>query len=202
MLQTGGTGDPGYARNIIQFFESLYKVSDGLAQRLNEIASIKKVKKGTRLLNQGEICHDLYWIQKGLLRGFIVKNGKDITTWITGENEFVTSITSYFQGVPAKENIEAIENCTLICFEGEKVQELYDLFPETNILGRKVLEKYYQDAEERAYIVRLASAQEKWAFLMETKPHFIHRIPLKYLASFLAIRVETLSRVRKKMSKL
>jgi CRP-like cAMP-binding protein len=190
-----------YATNVIGFFNSIHPVSDALGKRLHEMAFVRQVQKGTILVKQGEVCRYLYWIQQGLLRGYIMQGKKDITTWITGENEFVTSITSYFQGTPAKENIESIEDCILIGFEDKAVQSLYETFPETNILARKVLEKYYQDAEERAFIVRLASAGDKWKFLLETKPHFVHRIPLKYLASFLAIRVETLSRVRKKISK-
>jgi CRP-like cAMP-binding protein len=152
------------------------------------------------LLKAGEICEHIYFIKKGAVRGFIKEGKKDITTWITVENEVVSSISALDVRAPALENMQAIESCELLALTYADLQDLYIRFPEFNIVARKVLQKYYQDAEGRAFIVRLSNAENKYRLFIARYGHLANRIPLKYIASFLGITLETLSRVRKKLS--
>jgi CRP-like cAMP-binding protein len=151
-------------------------------------------------LKAGEICDHIYFIKKGAVRGFIRDGAKDITTWITAENEIVSSISSLDMKEPAQENMQAIENCELLALTYSDFQDLYIKFPEFNILARKLLQKYYQDAERRAFIARVTKAEKKYRLFLIRYGHLANRIPLKYIASFLGITLETLSRVRKKLS--
>jgi hypothetical protein len=80
------------------------------------------------------------------------------------------------------------------------VQSLYQQFPDFNIVIRKLLQKYYRDAEGRAFIARLTNAESKYRYFITSYNHLVNRIPLKYVASFLGMTLETLSRVRKKIS--
>ena len=79
------------------------------------------------------------------------------------------------------------------------IEFLYEKYPETNIIGRKVLEESYRDAEERAFISRIPSAELKYKRFLETKGDLINRIPLKFIASYLGMTLETLSRIRSRM---
>jgi CRP-like cAMP-binding protein len=81
------------------------------------------------------------------------------------------------------------------------LQDLYAQSPEFNIVIRKLLQQYYRDAERRAFIARLTNAENKYKYFLTRYSHLANRIPLKYIASFLGITLETLSRVRKKLSK-
>ena len=101
---------------------------------------------------------------------------------------------------PALENMQAIENCELLALTYADYLNLYVKFPEFNIVARKILQKYYQDAEGRAYIARLTKAENKYRAFITSYGHLANRIPLKYIASFLGITLETLSRVRKRIS--
>lgn len=158
-------------------------------------------RRGKMLLKTGEICHDVYFIKKGAVRGFIKEGAKDITTWITAEGEMVTSISGLDGKSPAKENIQAIEDCEMLALSYSDLQNLYDKFPEFNIVIRKLLQHYYRDAEGRAFIARLTNAEKKYKYFLVNYNRLANRIPLKYIASFLGITLETLSRVRKKISK-
>jgi len=80
------------------------------------------------------------------------------------------------------------------------LENLYLQFPEFNIVTRKLLERYYQDAEGRAFIARLTNAENKYTQFLAKYGHLSNRIPLKYIASFLGMTLETLSRVRKRLS--
>ncbi len=183
-----------------QYANAIYPITNDTASIIDEHSFFCRIPKGKTILKAGEICPYVFIVCKGALRGFVKDGTKDITSWITIDNEMVTSISSFFLQLPSFENIHAIENCELIGLAYEHLEMIYDRFPEMNIVSRKLLEKYYRDAEERAYLSRLSNAADKYNYLLKTKPNLINRIPQKYIASFLGIRIETLSRLRTKLS--
>lgn len=185
-------------RILADFVNAIHPVRQEALEYLLNNSSPIVVAKNSLLLRSGEICRHLYLVRKGVLRGYIKDGTKEITTWITAEGEIVTSINGFHQQKPSPENIHAIENCELVAFPYDGLQYLYDTYPEANIVGRKVLEQYYMDAEQRAYISRLASAKSRYNHFLETKGYLANRIPLKYIASFLNMTIETLSRIRGK----
>jgi CRP-like cAMP-binding protein len=183
-----------------EYANAIYPITNETAKAMDEYSFFCSIPKGKTILKAGEICPYVFIVCKGALRGFVKDGNKDITSWITVDNEMVSSISSFFMQLPSFENIQAIEACELIGLSYHHLEMIYTRFPEMNIVGRKLLEKYYRDAEERAYISRLSNAADKYNHLLNTKPNLINRIPQKYIASFLGIRIETLSRLRSKLS--
>ena len=177
-----------------------YPLNEGIENYLKRHVYSCFFRKGKLLLKAGQLCENVYFIKKGAVRGFIQDGQKDITTWITAENELVTSISGLDGKDPALENIQAIEDCDMLALNYTDVQTLYQQFPEFNIVIRKLLQQYYRDAEGRAFIARLTSAESKYRYFITYYNHLVNRIPLKYVASFLGMTLETLSRVRKKIS--
>lgn len=192
---------PNYYPPASVFINSLHPISSEAKAFVDQKTFFCTLSKGKMLYREGQICLCVFIINKGALRGFIRDGKKEITTWISIENEMVTAIGSFFLQTPSFENIQAIEDCELTGFCYDDLQYAYEHFPETNIAGRKLLEIYYRDAEERAYISKLSSAKSRYADFLTTKPHLLNRIPLKYIASFLGMTIETLSRLRNTMSK-
>jgi CRP-like cAMP-binding protein len=186
--------------SVIAVLDYFYPLSKGVKDYLGKRSYSCSFRKGKLLLKAGEICEHIYFIKKGAVRGFIKEGKRDITTWITAENEVVSSISALDLRVPALENMQAIENCELLALTYDDFQNLYIKFPEFNIVARKILQKYYQDAEGRAFIARLTNAENKYRLFITRYGHLANRIPLKYIASFLGITLETLSRIRKKLS--
>ncbi len=192
--------NPDLANAFFEVIRSVYPVSAEAEAYARQHVTLHRVPKGGLLVRAGDHCDHFYFVQKGVLRGFVKQENKEITTWITGENEMVSSISSYFKKIPSVENIEAIEECFLVAFHRNDMQYLYDHHPEVNTLVRLIMEKYYQDAEERAYICRLTEATGKYNRFINTKSHLLNRIPLKYIASYLGMTLETLSRIRSRLS--
>ncbi len=160
-----------------------------------------QLSKKKLLLKAGMVCQHLYFIKKGAVRGFLKNGQKEITTWITVDGEIVTSIAGLNVQLPSKEYIQAVEGTELLMMKFEDLDRLYNTFPEFNIVGRKLLQKYYHDAENRALVVRIPKAEQRYLHFIETQPHLANRIPLTYIASYLGLRLETLSKVRRKLSR-
>jgi len=184
---------------LLQVFNSFHPVGKGVEQYLLKNMYCCSVTKGQLLVKSGERCDSIYFVKKGVLRGFIEENNKEITTWLTMENEIVAAIGSFLLQVPTPENMQAVEDCELMGIKFANLDRLYLQHPSFNIVGRKITELYYVYAENRAYITRLHDAQKKYELFLQFYPHFINRIPLKYIASFLGMTIETLSRVRGKI---
>jgi CRP-like cAMP-binding protein len=187
---------------FVTFAKNVHPLSLPAEQYLTQKTFSSYISKGSFLVTAGNYCPTVFFIKKGILRSYVKEGIKEITTWITTENELVTSITSFGLRQPARENIQALEDCELIGLQYEDLQYLYDHFPEMNIVGRKILEGYYRDAEERAFIARLTEATTKYKHFIATKSDLLNRVPLKFIASYLGMTLETLSRIRSKLSRI
>jgi len=181
---------------LAAFVNFVHPVSDALLNYIDAHCFAHTIEKGKLLLKAGEICHHMYFIRKGVFRGFVKEGSKEITTWITAENEIIASIRGISQQLPSIENIQAIEDCELIGGSFEQLEFLYENYPEMNIVSRKLLTQYYADAEERAYISRLTKANSRYKHFISTKGQLVNRIPLRYIASYLGISHQHLSRLR------
>ncbi|HYM95529.1 MAG TPA: Crp/Fnr family transcriptional regulator [Chitinophagaceae bacterium] len=188
------------ASALIACLNYFYPLNAGIEEFLKKHTYPVFFSKGKLLLKAGQVCEHVYFIQYGAVRGFIKEGKKDITTWITAENELVTSISSLDNVDTALENMQATEDCYLLALNYADIRILYTKFPEFNIVSRKLLQQYYRDAEGRAYIARLRNAENKYKYFLKNHSRLANRIPLKYIASFLGVTLETLSRVRKKIS--
>lgn len=185
---------------LVDFMRAIYPLGKKTRQYILQNSFRKKIIKGKYLLKPGDFCTHYYYIHKGVLRAFIKEDNKEITTWINPENEITTSIRSMSRREPSLEYIQAIENCDLYVISFESLQKMYALFPEMNIVVRILLEEYYAASEERSYISRLPSAEKRYRHFTASRPELVNRIPLKYVASYLGMSEETLSRLRGKKS--
>ena len=183
---------------LVDFMKTVFPLGEGPLKYLAENSFKKTIGRGKFLLRPGEYCEHYYFIYKGLLRAFIKEDKKEITTWLNPENEITTSIRSMVRRQPSVEYIQALEDSELYALHFNHMEEMYKLFPEMNILARKLLVEYYADSEERAYISRIPSAKKRYSHFIATRPELVNRIPLKYVASYLGITLETLSRLRSK----
>jgi len=130
------------------------------------------------------------------LRGYYSLEGKDITHWFGFENDFVTSFHSFITGQPAVETIQLLQGSILWSISRADLNVLLDRFPEIERLVRIIYENYYIRLEERFINSQFKSAAERYQNLLEQAPHIIERVPLGYIASYLGISQETLSRIR------
>ncbi|QCR21331.1 Crp/Fnr family transcriptional regulator [Pontibacter sp. SGAir0037] len=163
--------------------------------------ALKKVElvRNSFLLQEGMVCHNLYFLEKGCLRGYYNLNGKEITYWFGFENNFITSFYSFISRKPAVENIQIVEDSTLWGISFEALNQLFNSHNDIERLVRIINEQYYIRLEERLMAMQFKTARERYEQLIDTSPHILQRISLGQIASYLGISQETLSRIRSQM---
>jgi CRP/FNR family transcriptional regulator, anaerobic regulatory protein len=163
---------------------------------LNSTVTERDVPRKTRLLHQGAISNEIFFIIKGLARAYYFKNDVDVTSWFMRENDFIISVNSFFRRIPSQESIELLEDSRLISITYDQLHELYKKYVAFNFIGRVLTENYYILSEQRIYSMRMQTARERYELLQSTDPFIFQRVPLKYIASYLSMKPETLSRIR------
>src|SRR5690349_14665094 len=113
---------------IIQMLSAIYPMSEGLQQEFYKNVRSIELQKDDVLMKQGEICHYMYFIKRGALMGYSAHNGKQITTYISVENEFVSSITGLHGVSPSKETVVAVEHSVLLAMHNDVMQRLFTVY--------------------------------------------------------------------------
>ena len=183
---------------VIAYLNSVAPISKEVIKEFDDKTFPLLIRKNQYLLKPGSVADHLYFIQKGVMQGSIKEEGKMITTWINEENQIVGSIRTLGTSNPCKEYLQALEDTMLVAMPVDFTEYIFINYPETNIVGRRLWEYSYRSAEERAYICRITSAEKKYKRFIEMHPGLANRISLKYIASYLGMTQETLSRVRSK----
>ncbi len=179
---------------LLQYLNSLFPLSNALYKHLSDTLKSKKYFKKDFLLKASHVSDKIFFIESGLVRCFYDKHEKEVCSWFMKEKDCIISVESFFQQKQSYENIQALEDTNTFYIEYDELQFIYQNFPEFNFTGRVLTEKYYDLSEQRLYSLRMQNASERYQFLMENYPELIQRVPSKYLASYLGVAEETLSR--------
>ena len=178
--------------------QTLGPLSDSLKAALTGLLRREEPARKSWLLQPGQVSDRLYFIERGVVRGYYLKDGREVTSWFMREGDFIVSIVSFYTRRPAREYVELMEDGVVWSIHYDQLQQLYRDFPEFNVIGRKLTETYYVLSELRTQNLRMLTAPERYAQLLADFPDIFGRVPLKYIASHLGISPETLSRLRAK----
>ncbi len=182
--------------NFINILKSIAPLSEESINKIVQISTIQTHKKNDYVLKQGAICNGFYFISKGLVRIFYYKNEKEISEWFAFENNLCFSILSYFNNVPSSLIIQCIEDSEVITISREGLNRLRTIdfeianFAYTLISGSLII------SQERMASIQFETALQRYENLLKVHPTLLRRVPLHYIASYLGVSAETLSRIR------
>jgi len=183
---------------VLEYFNSITPLPRELVDDIIKYAVIKEYEKNEMILKEGKVSNYCSWIIKGLTRSYHIRDGEDITTKFLWDGACITSVYSYYSRKPGNENIVAMEHTVLASLHYDHMQYLYKTHPVFNIIGRVITEHYLYMLELEVYNLRKQKAEDRYQFIVKHIPHLLQRVPLKYLATYLGINIETLSRIRAK----
>lgn len=163
---------------------------------LESILVSQKYAKGEMILKEGEICRQFLYIDKGLVRLFYFKHGKEVTEHLGQEQTIVMCIESLFKEEPTKLQMEALEPTIVYALPKADLERVAMHNVNIQILYRKILEESLIISQIHADLVRFETAQDRYKKLCKLCPQVVLRAPLVYIASYLQMTPETLSRVR------
>ncbi|MEZ5018423.1 MAG: Crp/Fnr family transcriptional regulator [Flavipsychrobacter sp.] len=188
------------SQTFLDEVNNIYPLSNELQEVLTQYYEVVDCPKKQLLLKAGQTCNHVYYIVKGLIRSYYIRDSEEICSRFMQEEHIALSIDSFYTRKPGVEYIETVEDCTLVKMNYEDLQNIYKQYPEFNFIARVWTEHYCIMSDEKLLMLRKNSAQERYLFFMENHPDLIQRLPLTYIASYLGMSLETLSRIRKKLS--
>ena len=152
--------------------------------------------KGQHLLREGTVSNYLYFISRGVARIYYHKPQKEVTEWIALDHTFFFSINSFFNREPSKLAIHLLEPSELLVIHHDDLMRFCDQYHEVEKLFRRMITTSLLFSQERMESIQFETAQQRYQRLLERNPDILQRVSLAYIASFLGMTQETLSRVR------
>lgn len=182
----------GYASQLIRF-------TDAEKQKIESYFSFRQVPKKFKLIAEGKIARELYFINKGLLRLYYTKDGEEITAYLFREHLFASSYESFLRQAPGIQTLETIEDSDLLVIQYDDLQKLYNEIPGMQVLAWKVAEQRFLNAQMILSSYILDSPEERYRKFEAQHGDLLLRVPHHMIASFLGITPVSLSRIRKRL---
>ncbi len=176
--------------------ERYFKLSRIGIEKLAYALEPFKLKKGEKLVNWGDVCNYIFFIEKGMVRQYYFKYNKDLTENFSCEGDVLTCIESFLLKQPSQLIVETLENTASWGISYQDWMMLTNESKEIDMLYRTILERSLIDSQRKADMLRFEPAHVRYSRLLETHPQILQRAPLVHIASFLQMTPETLSRVR------
>ena len=159
------------------------------------------LKKGDYFLQAGEINRHVGFLQKGLVRYFVYKDGEESTFEFTKEGEFVADYQSFRNNTTSVQNIQAIEDCEMLIINKADLQSIFDSTKNGNLLGRHIIEHRFDVMVNQLLAIYMQNHEERYKNFMSHYADLSQRIPQYLIASYVGVKAPSLSRIRRRFAK-
>jgi CRP-like cAMP-binding protein len=188
-------------QQLHQYISQFVPLSNAELQQLASLVEKRQYKKKELLIKAGDVANMLYFISKGCLREYFIQNRQQITTDIILEETISGSVSSFFTGMPSLYNLEAMEPVTVLCISKNDLEKLYESDVKWERFGRIITADFLVRQEQEILNRLQYTPRELFEYFFENNYELLQRAPQKYLASYLAIKPETFSRLKKAYQK-
>jgi len=185
---------------ILKYLSKHTTISKEIEETIIESEFIRSYKKGTILLEEGKISNECYFVIKGCIRSYYIKDGNEMTTDFFTEEQVVTP-SAYGKKTPSAYYLECTEDTVAAVGTPEQETEMYQKFPEGESLARTLGEAIMTKQQDTLAEFKMASPEERYLNLLNNRPDLLQRVPQHQIASYLGVTPESLSRIRKRLSK-
>lgn len=180
------------------YTQQIVKFTDKEKQVLESAFSFRQVPKKYKVIEEGKVCRELYFIVNGLVRLFYTKDGQEITGYIFKENLFASSYDSFLRQAPSIQTLETLEDCDLLVITHNGMEQLLNTLPKMQILTRKIAEQRFINAQMILSSFILDSPEERYRKFEAENGDLLLRVPHHMIASYLGITAVSMSRIRRR----
>jgi CRP/FNR family transcriptional regulator, anaerobic regulatory protein len=182
---------------LMQYIDNYTHLTEIDWQLISQSFVRREIRCNEIIVSEGSVCRYFYFLEKGLVRYFFNNDGIEVTKFFTIAPYCFTSKDSFREQLPAKESIEALDNCIVWQINHQQSDQLLKL-SSWNDFTRKFMHEVQSHFEQQLLDVRSITAEQRYLKLLDIYPGDIDKIPLKHLSSYLGIAPQSLSRIRKK----
>lgn len=166
-----------------------------------ENTSVETFKKGETILREGSVCKKCYLVIQGALRQFKLIDGAEKVSGFFFEGDPVVSYSSYLNAQASEYSIQCLEDTVLISGTREKELEMHSENPVLEYITHHIMVDDFKKAEDYISLLNNFNPEERYLQLLNNSPEILKRVPLLYIASYLGITPESLSRIRRRTLK-
>lgn len=184
---------------ILQSIKSIVSLNEAEEEAFVQILEVKEIKKKEFLLQAGQVCNKVLFLNSGCTRLFYNIDGVENTFQFFFEDSWYTDYASLLTGQPAFENVQALEKSQIVQIKKVDLYKLYDTYPVFDRVGRMMAENAFLSLHNLNKMLTNDEPQQRYLNLLKQRPEVVERIPQHYIASYLRIQPESLSRIRKRI---
>lgn len=183
---------------LIEYLHRVMPINSIEKEKIESCFSPFFVKKKERLLNQGTLCKEYYFVVSGSFRLFGTDDqGVEHNIQFAAENDWIADIGSFYSQKPSQLNLEALENSEVLRIQQQNLYVLFTEVPKLNRIFKVMIEQKYIELQNRVLQNYSSTAEERYVNFLEHYPHLKNRLPNTQIASYLGITPEFLSKIRK-----
>jgi CRP/FNR family transcriptional regulator, anaerobic regulatory protein len=179
------------------YIQGFFGVTPDEVERILSFFEPLELKKGEYFLRKGQRADRLGFVQSGIIREYLVIDGKEVTKWISTKGYFVVDLASFVFEKPARWNLQAISDCEIFVINQKEYHSIVKVIPNWPELEKLFIAKCFTILEDRVLTHLSMTAEERYQQLFNFNKELFNLVPLQYLASMLGMTPETLSRLRK-----
>jgi CRP-like cAMP-binding protein len=168
-------------------------------EAIAETMTVLQYKKGHILLREGQISSDVYFVLEGCVRQYFLVDGEERTSNFFTEEQWVISMNSFGQGIPSTHYMACCIDSTLVVGNRDKEEDLYNLFPNLEFVSRKVMGQVFTEQQQIMASYSTDTPEQRYVKLLNSRPDLFQKIPQYQIASYIGVKPESLSRIRKRI---
>jgi len=185
---------------LINYFLKITSLTPDETKVLTESMIVKKVAKGSYLVKEGQYNTDTFFVLDGLVRQYKLIDGNDITTNFYTEEQWIMSLENFEKETPSDYFLTCVEDTTIVIGNEQKAQELFKQFPRFETTSRQIMETVFFEQQKLMASYITDKPEQRYLKLLESRPDIFQRVPQYDIATYIGVKPESLSRIRKKLS--